>query len=168
MGANSLTSNNASGSKMRVRTERLDKDSRMKLLWRMPETGLWAFGKSYGVTGSISRELPFNQIIEKLKAKYKFYQVNEISTLLKSYSFLISDLNKIYEIMSRYFDASPMDLYYMSETGSLESATLTAYIKASIPRERVEDIFSRFDEEWWDNISKEAKTIIMVDMVRNV
>jgi len=56
----------------------------------------------------------------------------------------------------------------MSETGSLESATLAAYIKTSIPRERVEDVFSRFDGEWWDNISKEAKTIIMVDMVRNV
>ena len=169
---NSLISNNVSGSKIRIRPEKSEKSSEAsnaKLQWKQtPYPYLWVVGESRSATGSISGELPFNQFIEELKAKYNFYQVNEIYTLLKRYSFLISDLNKIYEIKSHYFDASPMDLYYMSETGSLESATLAAYIKTSIPRERVEGVSSRFDEEWWNNISQEAKTIIMVDMVRNI
>ncbi len=92
--------------------------SNAKLQWKQtPYPYLWVVGKLRSATGSISGELPFNQFIEELKAKYNFYQVNEIYTLLKRYSFLISDLNKIYEIKSHYFDASPMDLYYMSEQG---------------------------------------------------
>ncbi len=171
MGTNSLTGNNTSDSGMRIRperSERLDKSSRMKLLWRMPDEVLWPIGESQVVTGSVAGELPFDQVIEKLKAQYEFAQADEISTFLKHYPFLIDDLNKIYEIKSRYFGPSPMDLYYMSETGSLESATLAAYIKVNIPREEANEIFPRFDDEWWNSISKEAKPILIVDMVRNV
>jgi hypothetical protein len=134
----------------------------------MSDSRPWAFGQSHGVTGSISGELPFGQFIEKLKALYKFAQVDEISAFLRHYPFLIADLHAIYEIKSRHFDKSPMDLYYMSETGSLESATLAAYIKISIPREDANEVFSRFDDEWWVNISKQAKTLLMVDMIKNV
>jgi hypothetical protein len=40
--------------------------------------------------------------IEKLKTQYKFVQVDEISTFLRHYPFLIADLHRIYEIKSRY------------------------------------------------------------------
>lgn len=150
------------------KTEKSDKAFKMKVLWRMPDSSLWTLGESHSATGSISGALPFDQVIEKLKAQYEFVQLDQISTFLRHYPFLIADLNRIYEIKSHYFGESPMDLYYISETGSLESATLAAYIKINIPREEANEIFSRFDEEWWSNISKEAKTLLMVDMVKNV
>lgn len=171
MSANSLTSNPASSLEMRIRAERLqrsDKASRMKVLWRIPDESLWPIGESQVVTGSIPGRLPFDQSIEKLKARYEFVQKDEIFRFLRHYPFLIVDLSKIYEIKSRYFGDSPMDLYYLSETGSLESATLSAHIKINIPREEANETFSRFDNEWWNGISKEAKTLIMVDMVVNV
>jgi hypothetical protein len=61
-----------------------------------------------------------------------------------------------------------MILHYMSETGSLESATLAAYIKTDFPRNIARDIFSQFEKEWWKNISKAAINLIMIDMVQNV
>jgi len=115
-----------------------------------------------------SPKLAFEQSIQQLKTQYTFIQADELVTFLRRYPFLIVDLHRIYEIKSKHFDKSPMDLYYISETGSLESATLAAYIKINIPRERAKDILSYFDEEWWNNISEEAKTVLVVDMVSNV
>lgn len=105
---------------------------------------------------------------ENLKTQYDFVQADEISKFLRSHPFLIADLGKTYEIKRQYFDKSPMILHHISETGSLESATLAAYINTDTPREKAKDIFSQFDKEWWKNISKEAKNILMVDMVNNV
>ncbi len=169
MGINLPSKNNTSDSGMRIRSqksERLNKAFDVESAWPKSYSFPWDAGEA--VTGSIPAILPIDQAIEKLKTQYKFVQVDEISTFLRYYPFLIADLHRIYEIKRRHFDESPMDLYYVSETGSLESANLAAYIKINIPREKAEDIFSRFDEEWWDNISKKAKTLLMVDMVKNV
>jgi hypothetical protein len=108
--------------------------------------------------------IAFNKVVENLKTQYDFAQVNEISTFLKNYPFLIADLNKVYETKSRYFGKAPMSLRYTSETGSLESATLAAYIKTDLPEEQAEEIFSQFDEEWWKNISEDAKLFVIVDL----
>jgi len=53
----------------------------------------------------------------------------------------------VYETKSRYFGKAPMALRYTSETGSLESATLAAYIKTDFPGPQAEEIFSKFDEQ---------------------
>jgi hypothetical protein len=108
--------------------------------------------------------IPFNKVVENLKTQYDFAQVNEISTFLKNYPFLVSDLNKVYDAKSRYFGKAPMALRYTSETGSLESATLAAYIKTDLPEKQAEEIFSKFDEEWWENISEDAKLFMTVDL----
>ena len=57
-----------------------------------------------------------------------------------------------------------MTLYYIDDTGVLENATLAAYIQIETPREEAWKVFSRFDKEWWKNISKEAKIHLTVDM----
>jgi hypothetical protein len=108
--------------------------------------------------------IPFNNAVENLKTQYDFVQVNEISTFLKSYPSLIDDLNKVYETKSQYFGKAPMALRYTSETGSLESVTLAAYIKTDLPEQRAEEVFSKFDEEWWNNISEDAKLFVTVDL----
>lgn len=105
---------------------------------------------------------------ENLKTQYDFVQSDEISKFLRSHPFLIADLGKTYEIKCRYFDKSPMLLHYISETGTLESATLAAYINTDTPREKAKDIFSQFDKEWWKDMSKDAKKCFMVDMINNV
>lgn len=105
---------------------------------------------------------------ENLKAQYDFIQADKISKFLRNYPFLIDDLDKIYETKCQYFDKSPMLLHYVSETKSLESATLAAYVNTNTPREKAKDIFSQFDKEWSRNISKEAKNLIMVDIINNV
>jgi hypothetical protein len=107
---------------------------------------------------------PFDDVIERLKAHYEFVQAEEIVAFLRSYSFLIADLNKIYEMKRRYFDETPMTLYYTRETSSLESVTLAAYIKTELPEAKAEEIFSQFDEEWSENISEEANLFIIVDL----
>jgi len=169
MGINLPSGNNTSDSGMPIRpqkSERLNKAFDVESVWPKSYSFPWDAGEA--ITESIPGILPFDQAIEKLKTQYKFVQVDEISTFLRHYPLLIADLHRIYKIKSRHFDESPMDLYYISETGSLESANLVAYIKINIPREKAEDIFSLFDEEWWSNISKKAKTLLMVDMVKNV
>jgi hypothetical protein len=108
--------------------------------------------------------LPIEKAIENLKTRYDFVQTNEISTLLKNYPSLIDDLGKVYELKSRYFDKAPMALRYTSETRSLESATLAAYIKTDLPEQKAEEVFSQFDEAWWENISEDAKLFITVDL----
>jgi hypothetical protein len=108
--------------------------------------------------------MPFNNVVENLKTQYDFVQDNEISTFLKNYPSLIGDLNKVYETKSRYFGKAPMALRYTSETGSLESVTLAAYIKTDFPGQQAEEIFSKFDEEWWENISENAKLFVTVDL----
>jgi hypothetical protein len=102
---------------------------------------------------------------ENLKTQYNFIQTDKISKFLRSYPFLIADLGKVYEIKCRYFDKSPMLLHYISETESLESATLAAYVETDISEEKAKDIFSLFDKEWNVSISKEAKKLLMVDMI---
>ena len=52
--------------------------------------------------------LPIEKAIENLKTRYDFVQTNEISTFLKNYPSLIRDLDKVYEIKSRYFGKAPM------------------------------------------------------------
>jgi len=108
--------------------------------------------------------MPFNKAVENLKTQYDFVQVNEISTFLKNYPSLVGDLNKVYETKSRYFGKAPMALRYTSETGSLESVTLAAYIKTDLPDQKAEEVFSKFDEEWWENISEDAKLFVTVDL----
>jgi|SRR6266550_2136394 len=107
---------------------------------------------------------PINNALENLKTRYDFVQTNEISTFLKKYPSLIADLNTVYETKSRYFGKAPMALRYTSETGSLESATLAAYIKTDLPEQKAEEVFSKFDEEWWENISEDAKLFVSVDL----
>ncbi len=168
---NPRTGHNGSNSGVRIRSQKSERPNKaldIELLWPKSYSFPRASQQSQSVTGSISETWPFSKIIEKLKTQYKFIQVKEISTFLRYYPFLIADLNTIYEVKSRHFDESPMDLYYISETGSLESATLAAYIKINAPIESMKDIFSCFDKEWWNNISKEAKTLLMVDMIKNV
>jgi len=109
-------------------------------------------------------QLPINNAVENLKTQYDFVQSNEISTFLKNYPSLIADLNKVYETKSRYFGKAPMALRYTSETGSLESVTLAAYIKTDLPEQKAEEVFSEFDEEWWENISEDAKLFVTVDL----
>jgi hypothetical protein len=101
--------------------------------------------------------------IAQLKAHYEFIHPDEISTFLERYPFLIADLKTIHEIKSRYFGEAPMTLYYIDETGWIGGATLAAYIQADMPREKAQELFSQFDEEWWEQISEEAKHFIMVD-----
>jgi hypothetical protein len=101
--------------------------------------------------------------IEQLKMQYKFIHPDEIAIFLKRHPFLIADLHTIHEIKSQYFGEAPMTLYYIDETGWLEDASLAAYIQTDMPREKAQEIFSQFDEEWWENISKEAKCLITVD-----
>src|SRR5260370_27301982 len=108
--------------------------------------------------------MPFNNAVENLKKQYDFVQVNEISIFLKNYPSLIDDLNKVYETKSQYFGKAPMALRYTSETGSLESATLAAYIKTDLPEQKAEEVFSKFDEEWCENISEDAKLFVTVDL----
>ncbi|HMH10903.1 MAG TPA: hypothetical protein VK553_09350 [Candidatus Nitrosopolaris rasttigaisensis] len=47
---------------------------------------------------------------------------------------------------------------YISETESLESATLAAYINTDTPEEKAKDIFSQFDKEWWEVYQKKQKS----------
>ncbi|SRR6266705_5339686 len=108
--------------------------------------------------------IPFNNAVENLKTQYDFVQVNEISTFLKNYPSLIDDLNRVHEAKSRYFKDSPMTLYYISETGSLDSATLAAYIEIDIPIEEAKEIFSQFRKEMWQKISRQAKHLVTVGM----
>ena len=106
----------------------------------------------------------FSNPIEKLKTQYEFVHPDEISAFLRSYPFLIADLKSVSEIKSQYFGKSPMTLYYINEAGPLESATLASYIKPDMPREKARELFSQFDKEWWQKISKEAKYYLTVDM----
>jgi hypothetical protein len=108
--------------------------------------------------------MPLNSAVENLKTQYDFVQANEISTFLKNHPSLIDDLNRVYETKSQYFKESPMTLYYISETGSLESATLAAYIEMDNFTEETKQIFSQFRKEMWQKISTEAKHLITVDM----
>jgi hypothetical protein len=39
-----------------------------------------------------------------------------------------------------------------------------AYIKTDLPEEKAEEIFSKFDEEWSENISKDANLFVVVDL----
>jgi len=108
--------------------------------------------------------IPFNNAVENLKTQYDFIQANEISTFLKNYPSLIDDLNRVHEAKSRYFKDSPMTLYYISETGSLDSATLAAYIEINIPIEEAKEVFSQFRKEMWQKISRQAKHLVTVGM----
>ncbi|HWS85082.1 MAG TPA: hypothetical protein VN207_12580 [Ktedonobacteraceae bacterium] len=109
-------------------------------------------------------QLPINNAVENLKTQYDFVQSNEISTFLKKHPSLIGDLNTVYETKSQYFKELPMTLYYISETGSLDSATLAAYIEMDVLTEETKQEFSRFRKEMWQKISKEAKHLITVGM----
>jgi hypothetical protein len=115
---------------------------------------------------NVEREnhLPIDKAIENLKTRYDFVQTNEISTFLKNYPSLIHDLDKVYETKSQYFKDSPMALYYISETGSLESATLAAYVEMDNLTEETKKMFSSFRKEIWQKISKEAKHLITVGL----
>ena len=107
--------------------------------------------------------------IERLKAQYEFIHPDETAIFLKRYPFLIADLHTIHEIKSRYFGEAPMTLYYMDEPGWVGEATLAVYIQIDMPREKAREIFSQFDEEWWEKISEDAQRFIMVDReYRNV
>ena len=119
------------------------------------------------ISGDLSNLYP-SSAFENLKTQYDFIQADKISKFLRSYPFLIADLGKVYEIKCRYFDKSPLLLHYISETGTLESATLAAYVNTDAPEEKAKDIFSQFDKKWWRSISKEAKGRLMVDMINNV
>jgi hypothetical protein len=101
--------------------------------------------------------------IERLKGQYKFIHPDEISTYLRSYPFLIVDLDEIYEIKSQYFGEAPMTLYYIDDTGLVEHATLAVYIQLDMPREEAREIFSQFDDDWWEKVSEEAQLRITVD-----
>jgi hypothetical protein len=103
--------------------------------------------------------------LENLKTQYNFIQTDKISNFLRNYPFLIEDLDRIYEIKCQYFDKSPMLLHYISESESLESATLAAYVETDISEEKAKGIFSLFDKEWNVSISKEAKELLMVDII---
>jgi hypothetical protein len=109
-------------------------------------------------------QISIGNAVENLKARYDFVQTNEISTFLKKYPSLIDDLNTVYEVKSQYFGKAPMALRYTSETGSLESVTLAAYIKTDLPEQKAEEVFSQFDEEWWEDISEGAKLFVTVDL----
>ncbi|HWS83241.1 MAG TPA: hypothetical protein VN207_03185 [Ktedonobacteraceae bacterium] len=106
--------------------------------------------------------------LERLRTRYKFIQPDNISEYLKRYPFLVADLDRTYEIKCQYFDTSPMLLFYISDIGTLESATLSAYINTETSREKAKDIFSQFEKEWWENMSKDAKKRFMVDIINNV
>ena len=109
-------------------------------------------------------QFPIDHAIENLKTRYDFVQTNEIAAFLKKYPSLIDDLNTVYETKSQYFKDLPMDLYYISEAGSLESATLAAYIEMDSLTEETKQIFSSFRQEMWQKISKEAKHLITVGL----
>jgi hypothetical protein len=102
--------------------------------------------------------------VENLKARYDFVQTNEISTFLKKYPALIDDLNTVYETKSQYFKELPMTLYYISETGLVDSSTLAAYIETESLTEETKDMFSSFRKEIWQKISREAKHLITVGL----
>ncbi|HEY4032929.1 MAG TPA: hypothetical protein VGL94_03080 [Ktedonobacteraceae bacterium] len=107
-------------------------------------------------------QFPINNALENLKTRYDFVQTNEISTFLKRYPSLIDDLNTVYETKSQYFKELPMTLYYISETGSLDSAILAAYIEMETLTQEIKERFSYFRKEMWQKISMEAKHRITV------
>jgi len=70
-----------------------------------------------------------------------------------------------WKLFARLLNKSPLLLHYVSEIGTVESATLAVYINTDIPEEKAKDILSQFDKEWQGSISKEAKKLLMVDMI---
>jgi hypothetical protein len=103
--------------------------------------------------------------LECLNMHYHCTRPEKISTFLNIYPDLIDDLEKIYQTKCQYFDESPLLLFCVDETASLEYATLAAYIETETPEAKTKDVFAQFDKEWSKNISKEAKRRIMVDIV---
>jgi hypothetical protein len=99
-------------------------------------------------------QLPINNAVDNLKTRYDFVQSNEISTFLRNYPSLIADLNTVYETKSQYFKELPMTLYYISETGSLDSATLAAYIEMDILTEETKTEFFLLSQR---NVAKNIK-----------
>ena len=104
--------------------------------------------------------------IEKLKTQYAFYEEHEedIVAVLRSYPFLITELNKVYELKCQYLDEAPLTLYYQNETFSLEDATLAAAVELEedLWREKLKEDFARFEDAYWQVISKEAELFIVV------
>ncbi|HWS84120.1 MAG TPA: hypothetical protein VN207_07645 [Ktedonobacteraceae bacterium] len=110
--------------------------------------------------------MPFDGAIEELKAQYEFYegQDEDIIAVLSRYPFLIMDLNRIHEIKCQYFDDAPMSLYYISETGRLEDADLSAAVvfDDDLWDKKFDSSFDKFQEECWREISKEGDIFISV------
>ena len=104
--------------------------------------------------------------IERLKMQYTFCEGHEedILAVLRSYPFLIAELNKVYELKCRYLGEAPLTLYYQNETFSLENATLAAAVELDedLWMERLKEDFSRFEDACWQVISKEAELFIVV------
>jgi len=124
---------------------------------------IWEKPEAIVMAQKLAEESREDDAIEKLKTRYEFVQAEEISTFLGSYPFLVADLNKIYEMKCRYFGETPVTLYYISETGSLDDATLAAYIETDLSIEETKEIFSKFYKECWQELSKEARHLITVD-----
>jgi len=110
--------------------------------------------------------MPFDSAIEKLKAQYEFYegQDEDIIAVLSRYPFLIMDLNRIHEIKCQYFDGAPMSLCYISETGWLEDADLSAAVvfDDDLWDKKFKSSFDKFQEECWQEMSQEAHRFISV------
>ncbi len=124
---------------------------------------MWEKPESIAVAQKRAEKSREDDAIEKLKTQYEFVQAEEISTFLGIYPFLIDDLHKIYENKSQYFGETPMALYYISETGLLDDATLAAYIETDLSIEETKEIFSKFYKECWQEVSKESRYLITVD-----
>ena len=104
--------------------------------------------------------------IEKLKTQYTFCEGHEedILAVLRSYPFLIAELNKVYELKCQYLGEAPLTLYYQNETFSLEDATLAAAVELDEDtcEKLFEGSFYKFRKECWAIMMKEAKSFIAV------
>jgi hypothetical protein len=104
--------------------------------------------------------------IEKLKTQYEFYEGHEedILAVLRSYPFLIAELNRIHEIKCYYFDDAPMSLCYLNETGRLEDADLSAAVvfDDDLWDRKFKSSFDEFQEDCWRKMSQEAHIFISV------
>jgi hypothetical protein len=104
--------------------------------------------------------------IEKLKTQYAFYEEHEedILAVLRSYPFLITELNKVYELKCQYLGEAPLTLYYQNETFSLEDATLAAAVELDedLWEEKLKEDFFKFEKACWRGMLREAKSSIAV------
>ena len=115
----------------------------------------------------IATEVPaIDSEIEKLKMQYIFCEGHEedILAVLRSYPFLIAELNRVYELKCRYLGEAPLTLYYQNETFSLEDATLAAAVELDedILENQFESSFCKFRKECWAMMPKQAKSFIAV------